>query len=272
MKRKIALFLLLALSALTPAFAILGIGDVVFDPTNYANALQMFSELEQQYRQLVQTYQQIRDEYEHMVYMARHVPVVMSTRYRAAVTPWRSSSATDTYGTTGGWIQGINSGFAVAAGYRQATEELKAYGSALASLPADQWARLKTLYGTVELADGANLHGMETLGRLRGNAPAVEAVIQGLEDDSLSLDPDMNTEIAVLNKINAASVIGLRAGQDTNKLLVSLAEQQIIEAKRKRDAEAQAINDHIRFRAEGQQVLDSQAARASQAMLAWRMP
>ncbi len=82
----------------------------------------------------------------------------------------------------------------------------------------------------------------------------------------------MNTEVAVLNKINAANVIGLRNGQDTNKLLGALAEEQIIAAKRRRDAEAQAFNEHIVFVNQGQSVLASQASGASAAMLAWRMP
>ena len=82
----------------------------------------------------------------------------------------------------------------------------------------------------------------------------------------------MNTEIAVLNKINAAGLITIRNTQDANKLLVALTEQQIIDAKRKRDAEAQAINNHSRFVAEERAVLAAQAAGASEAMLAWRMP
>jgi hypothetical protein len=124
----------------------------------------------------------------------------------------------------------------------------------------------------VELADGANLSAMETIGRLRANAPGVELAIRNLETDSLSSNPDMNTEIAVLNKINAADVIAVRNAQDTNKLLAALAEQQIIDAKRNRDAQAQAINDHIRFVAEGKAAMADQAAGASEAMLAWRMP
>src|SRR6266571_992085 len=61
-----------------------------------------------------------------------------------------------------------------------------------------------------------------------------------------------NTEIAVLNKINAASVIALRNSQDTNKLLTAVAEQQFIQAKRQRDSEAQAVNNHISFMANEQ--------------------
>ena len=107
---------------------------------------------------------------------------------------------------------------------------------------------------------------------MRGNAAAVEAAIQSLEADSLSSSPAMNTEIAVLNKINAANMINVRNTQDSNKLLVALAEQQILDAKRQRDSDAQAINTHIRFVSEGQAAIAAQAADASNAMIAWRMP
>jgi hypothetical protein len=255
-----------------PAFAILGIGDIVYDPSNYALALQRLIQLEQQYAQLVQTYQMISNQYNQMLWMAKMVPVNMADRYRAMATPWGLSSATNIYGTTGGWLIGINSGLAVPAGYSEATQSLESYGSALGNIPADQLSRVKTNYSTVELTDAANLNAIQTIGQMRANAPAVETAIQNLEDDSLSADPAMNTEMAVLNKINAANMVNVRNTQDTNKLLVALAEEQIVDAKRKRDAEAQSINYHIRFMAEGKAVMTAQAANASSAMLAWRMP
>jgi hypothetical protein len=104
----------------------------------------------------------------------------------------------------------MNTSVGVAAGYSRAVQRLENYGAGLANIPADQLGRIKTTYATVELADGVNLHGMETIGRLRANSAAVETAIQGLEDDSLSGAPEMNTEMAVLNKINAASLISIR--------------------------------------------------------------
>jgi len=273
MKRNGKLVVLWAGLALPGAVAFAFFGGIpVFDSANFAEAVRRLLQLQQQYEQLVRTYQQIRQQYEHMIYMARRVPVEMGARYRALATPWRTSSASNTYGTTGGWTAGINTGVGVTSGYSRAILPLAGYGAALANIPADHLERVKTDYATVELTDGANLHAIETIGRLRANARAVEGAIQGLEDDSLSADPAMNTEIAVLNKINAAGVIALRGSQDTNQLLVALAEGQIIEAKRKRDAEAQAIKSHIRFMAEGKAVMAAQAAGASAAMLAWRMP
>jgi hypothetical protein len=272
MKRNLTLVVCSLVVLAGPAFAILGLGDIVFDPSNLEENIQQLLQMEQQYTQMVQTYEVVLGQYQHMVRMAMTVPVNMVARYRALATPWQFSSATNTYGTTGGWINGINTGAGVASGYLQATQSLVGYGVALGNLPADQLERVKTGYATVELTDGANRDGIATIGRLRANAPQVATAIQGLEQDSLSSSPDMNTEIAVLNKINAANVIALHGTQDTNQLLVALTEQQIIEAKRKRDAEAQAINDHARFVAEGQAVMAAQAANASSAMLAWQMP
>jgi hypothetical protein len=214
----------------------------------------------------------VTNQYNQMLWMARQDPVNMALRYRALATPWTPSSATNTYGTTAAWVAGINSGQGVMAGYSTATQALGTYGGALENIPADQANRVKTNYATVELTDGANLSAMATLGTLRANAPGMEAAIQNLEADSLSPDPNMNTEIAVLNKINAANVIGMRNGQDTNKLLAALAEEQIIQAKRQRDAEAQAFNIHIGFMRQGQAFMAAQAANASSAMMTWRMP
>src|SRR6266571_3482430 len=193
--------LLGSLSLVHPVFAIFGFGDIVFDPSVFAQAVQQVVRLEQQYIQLVQTYQMVRNQYEHLRAMAQQVPVNMALRYRAALTPWNASSATNTYGTSGGWVNGMNTGADVQAGYAAATQALGTYGGALDNVPGDQAERVKTSYATVELTDGANQSGMETIGRLRANARAVEAAIQGLEEDSLSSDPAMNTQIAVLNKI-----------------------------------------------------------------------
>ena len=270
--KAIAVIAVLALVFVSPARAILGLGDVVFDPTNYAQAIKTFIQLQQQYAQLIQIYQQTRQQYEQLLWMGKFLPANVKARYRAMVDPWKNPTATNTYGTTSGWMNAITAGTGVQDGYSGAIERLDSYGSVLGNIPSDQLDRIKTSYGTVELTDGANLSGIETLGRLRANAPAVERAIQALEDDSLSADPNLNTEAAILNKVNAASLIGLRSAQDTNQLLASLAEEQILAAKRTRDAEAQAIHQHVRFVSEGKAVLASQAADASQAMLAWRMP
>jgi hypothetical protein len=114
---------------------------------------------------------------------------------------------------------------------------------------ADELSRVKSQYASVELSDGANTTAMATIGSIRGNAQSVQTQIANLEQDSLSSDPNLNTEVSVLNKINAAGVLTLRTLQDSNKLLASLVEQQTILAKQQRESTTNAINAEIQRRA-----------------------
>lgn len=274
MKRTVCLLIVAAfvLASTVPAHAFLGIGDVVFDPSVYVEAIQTVIQLEQQYQQLVATYTQIHGQYDQMKRMAQVVPVDMVSRYRSGATPWGNLSTQDVYSNDGAWVSAVNGNASAAAGYQQATTTLNDYGAAFANIPADQQQGVKNSYATVELADGANILGMQTIGQLRANGARMDQTISALEQDSLSSDPDMNTEMAVLNKMSAANIVGVRSSQDTNKLLVGIVEQQILDAKRVRDAEARAINTDVQFRTDGKAVLDAQAANSSEAMLAWQLP
>jgi hypothetical protein len=241
MKRRILIALVVISLAAARAGAQLG-GLVVFDPTNYANALLRYLELQQQLLELTNSFTLA-------LQMAKDIPN-MTARYRALFSIWRNGIAQDTYGNTAGWINGINTGQAVNAGYQQATTQLLPYdGAALAAMTPDELSRVESQYASVELSDGANQTAMATIGAIRSNAANLEAQIGNLEQDSLSGDPDLNTEISVLNKINNASVLTLRSAQDTNKLLASLLELQTVAAKRQRELTANSINADILRRA-----------------------
>jgi hypothetical protein len=114
---------------------------------------------------------------------------------------------------------------------------------------ADELARVRSQYATVELADGANTNAIATIGAIRGNAQTIQTQIGNLEQDSLSNDSDLNTQVAVLNKINASGVLTLRTLQDSNKLLASLLEEQTILAKQQREATTNTINADIQRQA-----------------------
>ncbi len=138
----------------------------VFDASVFAQALLEVSKLTAQYNELVpETYQMITNQYNQMLWMAKELPDNLA-HFRAIQTPWFLSAATNTYGTTGGWIGAINTGTNIPFGYQSATEQLMPYGAALAFVPADQLDRLEKHYATIELTDGANQDGMETIGTL----------------------------------------------------------------------------------------------------------
>jgi len=251
MKRKILAVLLVIAFCTGTASAQFGFGGIVYDPTNYHNALLRYYQLQQQLMQLRNSYTQLVAQYNLAVRMAKNLQN-MPTRYRAQFSQWRNTLAQNTYGNTAGWVSGINSGqsWTVSSGYRQATTRLLPYNSdQLSGMTADELARVKSQYATVELSDGANTTALATIGSIRGTAQTIQTQIGNLEQDSLSSDASLNTEVAVLNKINAAGVLTLRTLQDSNKLLASLLEQQTIFAKQQREATANTINADIQRRA-----------------------
>jgi hypothetical protein len=250
MKRKALLFVLLMVLCVGTASAQFGFG-IVYDPTNYSNALLRYYQLQQHLLQLRASYLQLVAQYNFALQMARNIQN-MPARYRAQFSQWRDTTALNTYGNTGTWVNGINSGQAgfVSNGYQQATTQLLPYNQAqLSGMNADELARVQSQYATVQLADGANTTAIATIGAIRGNAQTIQTQIGNLEQDSLSNDADLNTEVSVLNKINAAGVLTLRTLQDSNKLLASLLEEQTILAKQQRETTTNTINADIQRQA-----------------------
>ena len=250
MKKKVVGLFLMAGLCVGTASAQFGFG-IVYDPTNYANALLRYAELEQQLVQLKNSYTQLVTAYNLALQMSKNLQN-MPARYKAVFSQWRYATAPNTYGNTGGWISGINSGAvpSVTNGYQQATTALLPYSSAqLVGMTPDELTRVQSQYASVELSDGANTTAMETIGSIRGDSQDIQTQINNLEQDSFSSDPDLNTEVGVLNKINAAGVLTLRTLQDSNKLLASLLEEQTILAKQQREGTTNSINADIERRA-----------------------
>jgi len=271
-RKKILITLLVVGLSVGTASAQFGFGGLVYDPTNYANAVLRYNQLVQQLIQLKQTYEQIVNTYNLALQMAQNLQN-MPARYRAQFSHWLSLTALDTYGNTGGWVNSANSGLAVPAGYQQATTQLRMYDQAtLNGMTADELARVESQYASVELADGANTTALTAIGTIRGNALVLENQLNNLEQDSLSADPNLNSEVQVLNKISAANVLTLRSVQDSNKLLASLLEQQVIASKQQREMTANAINADVSRRANLIVNMNQVTATLADSLQNFRMP
>ena len=243
MRKKILASILVTILVVGAASAQLGSG-IVYDPTNYSNALLRYQQLQQHLLQLQQTYAKVLAQYNLAVQMARNIQN-MPARYRAQFSQWRNGSALNTFGNTLGWITGVNTG-ALGTGYQQATTQLVPYNTVhLSSMDPSELSRVKSQYASVELADGANQAALATIGSIRGNALTLQTQMANLENDSFSNDPDLNSEVSVLNKINAANMLTLRSVQDSNKLLASLLEVETVLAKQQREATTNTINADI---------------------------
>ena len=246
-------------------------GGIVYDPTNYSNAVLRYQQLQQHLIQLQQTYAKVLAHYNLAMQMARNLQN-MPARYRALFSQWRNGSALNTFGNTSGWISGVNTG-TVGGGYQLSTTHLLPYNpDHLSGMDANELSRVRSQYASVELQDGANLTAMATLGSIRGNALALETRMGNLETDSLSADPDLNSEVSVLNKINAANVLTLRSIQDSNKLLGSLLEQQVVASKQQREMTTNSIDTDITRQATQAANLNRLTGTLTNSLQNFRMP
>jgi len=246
--KKLGVFVfVLMLAAPRPSRAQL-FGGIVYDPTNYQNALLRYYQLQQHLIQLQRTYAQIVNQYNLAVTMARNIQN-MPARYQATFSSWRNlSTVPNVYGNTSGWVTAVNTGSpaVVQSGYQSATNPLQNYNPAtIASMNPNELQRAIANFATVELRDGVNTNSMQTVGNIRANAPTVQAKISNLEQDSLSNDPSLNTEVGVLNKINATNILMLRTLQDANNLRLAELEQQTVRSKQERDDITNAINADV---------------------------
>lgn len=259
----------IAITVLLPVacYGQFGFGGIVYDPTNYANAVL-------RYRQLIEQLGQLEQTYNLAVQMSKDLQN-MPARYRAAFSQWRSFTATDLYGNTTAWVNVANGAGVqtVSPAYQQATIPLLTYSQADldAINPADA-RNLESAYASLELTDGANVSALTTVGNVRGDAQTVQQQISNLEQDSLSGDPSLNTEVGVLNKINATNVLTLRSVQDANNLRLAALEQQLLRAKEQRDTDAANINFSIAMHQQATENLAPFNTNLGQSLGAYRLP
>jgi hypothetical protein len=249
-------------------------GGIVYDPTNYHNALLRYYQLQQHLVQLQKNVAKVTSHLNLALQMAQYVHN-MPARYRAVFSQWRSFTSGDLYGNTTRWVAAVNGAGpqSISPAYQQAIVPFLAYNQAILSAinPADA-LHLRSVAASLQLTDGANVSALTTVGNVRANAQAVQRQIANLEQDSLSGDATLNSEVSVLNKINASNVLTLRTLQDANNLRVAALEQQVLQAKRQRDTDAANLNFVIQMRQQATQNLSPFNSNLTQSLSSYRLP
>jgi hypothetical protein len=273
-KKMVVATLVIAALLLVPVDSEAQFGGIVYDPTNYSNALLRYAQLQEHLVQLIKTYQQVWNHYQLALQMSRNLEN-MTARYRATFSEWRTFTANDLYGNTTGWVGAVNGSGSqtVSPAYQRATIPLLTYSQAdLNSINSADSRNLQSVYASLELADGANVSGLTTVGNIRANSHTIQQQIANLEQDSLSGDAALNTEVSVLNKINASNVLTLRTLQDANNLRVAALELQILQAKQQRDSDAANLNFAIQMRQQATQNLAPFNSNLTQSLSSYRLP
>jgi len=204
---------------------------VVYDPSNYLEAVA-------QYEQMLQHYQ-------FLLKQARRVPVDIASRYHAHSIDWMNHGIGADLQYVGPLLAALNNGDPSGAAYRAVVDPVDVPIDVYVRMPVDLRRRFATAYSTVELSDSMTELAVDQTGAARTDGPFTLQAIKNVEHDIANPGDDFHSQTALLEKINAAAAIGLRLGEQTNQFLLSSLEQQLVDSKRKRGAEALLINATI---------------------------
>jgi hypothetical protein len=257
--------LLVLVLAVQPSYAILGVFDIVYDPTVEATIAvqtamqstnwvqQLLNQVEQiktavdSYIKLKETYDKIKETYDLAKKMSQYLTGLDA--YALALGGWQGpGSSKDLFGVTSGIQMAMGGSLSPDLGksYGNSTNPLNSYAAeVIASMNALTKDRIKANASTVTIADAASQQAFATVGSVAGAIAGSEPRVAALTSAALSDDPDMNTHAALLNRINVASAYSLAGQHDANKLLAVIANSQAVLLKEQRERYADEINRDI---------------------------
>lgn len=211
--------------------------SIVSDPTQEAHSLQQIQHEIQQLAILRNNLQTLMNEYNQ---------VKASAQYFTNKSAWvgmenriQNSWTLNRYGETANWNAALVNGLGTGTAWQGATIGLHP-SPYFANFPANS-PTLANL-ATVEIADGAEMAAMQTVANSRTSQAANYGALARWETSVADTTSGTNTEVEQLNLANAGLAINARAAQDETALLTTIAEQQIVANKKRRDAVADQIN------------------------------
>src|SRR5207248_5411245 len=92
------------------------------------------------------------------------------------------------------------------------------------------------------VADGMSQAAMLAIANSRSNQPANDLALANLEATSQDTGTGANSEVEQLNLLTSGTVLANRQREDSNALLTTIAEQQILTNKVQRDMLADNLN------------------------------
>lgn len=204
---------------------------VVYDPSNYFEAVAEYAQLVRQYELLLQ--------------QASQLPVSLFERYHTLSLPWTMHDVAGASTYVQALLTALNQGDSTGAAYRLMVGTLDDPADVVATMPLSMRQRLATAYAAVGLADSVNQLAVDQAGTARADEPTTLQVLDNVEADATNPEGDFQGQVALLEKINAALAIDLRLNQQTNQFQLSTLEQALIDTTRKRDTEAALVNATI---------------------------
>lgn len=247
----VSALLLLSLLAAFPrqAHALFGIADLVWDPTNFAEAVSILSQDVSTFQKVVEevewatkTYNQAVTQYDLIMAQAKNFDAMTKSGWRTAIPQLVNNATPNRFGETALWGATLNGSPALAPQAWQTATFAVAHPNYLQNLQPGASAPLASL-ASMHAVDGASTQCMQTVGQYSQNSNANQASVIGLQTAAADDTAATNSQVEQLNLLNAGNAQTANELRAHNMLSSCIAQQQMIANKIQRDQ----IADHLNF-------------------------
>ena len=210
-----------------PGFALFGIGDVVFDPTSYANLVSQLTTLRTQYTMLKNN----------MVHFS------FKQQWQSALNTLEHVNVRNLFGETSGMTAALNSNSASvsSAAWTSATVPVGSGTTAYLQGQAPGSAQLSQL-AMIEMSDSISPDCLTAVGQYRASRTQNASGVSSLAAQQLDGSDGTNTEVEQLNLLNAAEAQKMAEMQNQGTMQACLASQMALANMQQRNAAATDLN------------------------------
>ncbi len=211
----------------TPAFALFGIGDIVFDPTSYASLIQQLTTLQMQYNV-------VKNNIAHFS---------LKQQWQTTLHRLENVNVANMFGETAGIDIALNSNSPSTStmAWKTATVSMNSGASSyLAGQPLGS-ARISQL-AMIETSDAISPDCLTAVGQYRANRTDNATANSSLLSDQFDSSDGTNSEVQQLNLLNAAEAQKLSEMQAQGTLDACAAEQMTVANMERRNAAVADLN------------------------------
>ena len=199
----------------------------------YTTAVQIYTTAQQTFKEAVQAY--------NLAYLAMSAPTILYDTMKTLPTTYKSAfrPQADTYGLAAMMVQTVNLGSANAlqSYNNMSMTPVSVIPANYNQLSAPTQQQLRAQASTMSANDSLIATSLQRASDVQTHTLADQTTLHLLETNTFTTDPSQKTELATLQRINAAMVLLVRAQQDANQMAAANQLQHLMESKQDLDSQ-----------------------------------
>lgn len=214
----------------TPSFALLGVGDIVFDPTSYASLIQQLTTIQMQYKML-------ENNIEHFS---------LKQQWQTTLRALENVNVANMFGETVGINVALNSNSpgTSLSGWQTATVPMNSSASSYLAGQSLGSSRMSQV-AMIETSDAVSPDCLTAIGQYRSGRTEGLTANSSLQTSQFDITSSTNSEVQQLNLLNAAEAQKMVESQSQGALQNCVASQMMVANMERRNAAAEDLNTAV---------------------------